>query len=303
MDKRLEVRGVSVTVGGKRILQDIDLTLKRGEVVAVVGESGSGKTTLSRALTRLIPFQGDILVGGLPLNRQHIGREIVLVPQNSMNAFNPSRRMGGQLIDGVLLHRRATRERAAEEALALMEEFNLSRKYYNSYPHELSGGMKQRMSFIMGILPDPDFLILDEVTTGLDRLNKGIIMEKIDRLRRGKGILLISHEIDLVREVADRVIVLKNGVAVEWGPCREVLGHPRHPYVKELIGSMVENLSGGITPLRRLRSYRDSRCCPFIEYCSHAMNICTRGNPSPSMLEEQGVACWLYHMNEEGEGR
>lgn len=302
MDNKLEIRGVSVTIGERRILQGIDLTLKRGEVVAVVGESGSGKTTLSRALTGLIPFEGEVLVGGVLMNHHHIGREVVLVPQNSMNAFNPSIRMGKQLIDGTLLHRKAPRERAAEKALTLMEKFNLSREYYNYFPHELSGGMKQRMAFIMGILTDPDFLILDEITTGLDSLNKGIILEKIGEIRRSKGILLISHEIDLVREVADRVLVLKDGIAVEWGSCREVLTSPRHPYVRELIGSMVENLSEGITPLKKLRNYRDSRCCPFIEYCSHAMNICTRGNPSPSMRENRGVACWIYHTKE-GEDR
>ncbi len=298
MDKKLEVIGVKVTVGEKRILQDIDLTLKRGEVVAVVGESGSGKTTLSRVLTGLIPFQGEVLVGRAPMNHRHIGREVVLVPQNSMNAFNPSIRMGKQLIDGVLLHRKSTKDRAEEEALALMETFNLSRECYSSYPHQLSGGMKQRMAFIMGILTDPDFLILDEVTTGLDKSNKGIILEKLDEIRKSKGILLISHEIDLVREVADRVIVLKNGIPAEWGPCREVLTHPRHPYVSELINSLVENLSEDLTPLRKLRSYRDSRCCPFIEYCSHAMNICTRGTPSTSVGKDRGVACWIYHMKE-----
>lgn len=302
MDKKLEVKGIKVAMGEKRILQDIALTLSKGEVVAVVGESGSGKTTLSRVLTGLIPFEGEVLIGGSSLNHHHIGREVVLVPQNSMNAFNPSIRMGKQLIDGVLLHKKATRDRASEKALALMEEFNLNKKYYNSYPHELSGGMKQRMAFIMGILTDPYFLILDEVTTGLDRLNKGIILEKLDEIRESKGILLISHEIDLVREVADRVIVLKNGIPVEWGPCREVLTSPRHPYVRELVNSLVENLSEGLTPLKKLRSYKDSRCCPFIEYCSHAMNICTRGTPSPSMGEERGVACWIYHTKE-GENR
>lgn len=294
MDSRLEVRGVSVTIRGNKILQDIDLSLKRGEVVAVVGESGSGKSTLSKALMGIVPFQGEVLLRDEPLSHKHIGREITLVPQNSMNAFNPSIKMGKQLIDGVLLHRIDTKDQVAERAQLLMEEFNLCRENYKRYPHELSGGMKQRMAFIMGILPEPDFLILDEVTTGLDRLNKDIILDKIREIRSSKGILLISHELDLVKEIADWIVVLKNGVAVEWGPSKDILTAPRHPYVRELVNSLIENLSEDITPLKKLRSYNDSRCCPFIEYCSHAMNICTRGKPHISGNRKHGVACWKY---------
>ncbi len=299
MDSRLELRELSVTIGGRKILQDIHLTLKRGEVVAVVGESGSGKSTLSKALMGILPFQGEVLFKGEPLNHKHIGREVVLVPQNSMNAFNPSIKVGKQLIDGVLLHRIDTREGAAVKAKLLMEEFNLSRDNYDRYPHELSGGMKQRMAFIMGLLPDPEFLILDEVTTGLDRLNKAVILDKVSEIRNSKGILLISHELDLVRDLADWVVVLKNGVAVEWGASKDILTAPRHPYVRELVNSLIENLSEEMTPLKKLRNYKDSRCCPFIEHCPHAMNICTRGKTHVSGNREKGVACWKYYR--EGE--
>lgn len=302
MDRRLEVRGVSVAIGGNKILQDIDLTLERGEIVAVVGESGSGKSTLSKALMGLIPYQGEILMENSPLNHHHIGKKLALVPQNSMNAFNPSLKMGKQLIDGVLLHRIDTKNKAAEKAMLLMEKFNLSRENYNRYPHELSGGMKQRMAFIMGILPNPDFIILDEVTTGLDSLNKEIILDKVREVKASMGILLISHELNLVREVADRIVVLKNGVAVEWGPCKDVLTAPRHPYVKELINSLIENLPEEIAPLKKLRSYEDSRCCPFIEYCSHAMNICTTDKPAICGSKAQGVACWNYYREEKEKG-
>lgn len=299
MDRKLHIKGVSVTINGNKILQNIDLTLEKGEIVAVVGESGSGKTSLSKALMGILPSSGEVTIGGSPLCHKHVGRDITLVPQNSMNSFNPSIKMGKQLIDGVLLHKIDKGAEAKKNTLLLMEEFNLKREVYDNYPHELSGGMKQRMAFIMGILPNPDFLILDEVTTGLDTLNKGIILEKINKIKKSKGILLISHEIELVREVADRVIVLKNGVPVEWGPCSDVLTTPKHPYVEELINSLVENMSEGITPLKKLRTYRDNNSCSFIEHCPHAMNICTTDNSYISRERNRGVTCWKYYKKEE----
>ena len=224
MDNILEVNNLLIEINNKEILREVSFSLKRGEILAIVGESGSGKSSLAKCLMGLLPHkEGTALYKDKKLHEKNdlIGKELTMVPQNSMNSFNPTLKLGRQITEGLLLHRIKSKDGAMKEALKLMNELQLDEELYYKYPHELSGGMKQRMAFIMGILPEPQIVILDEVTTGLDSVNKKKVLEKICELKKSTGILFISHEIDLVREIADRVIVLKNGLHLLGIPIME----------------------------------------------------------------------------------
>lgn len=296
MDKLLKIKDLSYRVRGQVILKNIDLSLKRGEVLGIMGDSGSGKSTLGRILMGLIKdYSGDI-----SFNKEYKnGLDLTLVPQNAQNTYNPSMKMGRQIIDSALLHRVLTEDEALTRAAFLLRELDLPEDIMGVYPHELSGGMKQRAAIASALITSPEILVLDEATSGLDRENKKRVLSLLESVREETGIILISHDMDVVRSFTDRILILNKGNILEWGRTEDVLAQPLHPYVKTLVSSEVGNLSGEISPVERLRDTPHDTPCPFVSHCREAMNICMRREPCRWHDEDgRGTACWLYYKEE-----
>ena len=256
--KRVEVRELSVSFGPRRVVDRISFEIDAGERLALVGESGSGKTVTALSLLRLIEaarLEGEIRFEGrdvLAMNADELhdlrGRDIAVVFQEPMTALNPLMRIGDQIGESLELHERITREQAFQGAVEAMRRVGIEEpeRRARSYPHELSGGQRQRAMIAMALACNPKLLIADEPTTALDATIRMQILELLDRLRQetGMSLLLITHDLNIVKRFADRVAVMERGVIVEQGATREVMENPRHPYTLKLINSRPERTVG-----------------------------------------------------------
>ena len=252
----LEIDKLSVAFrseeGWKTVIHDVSLSLKRGESLGVVGESGSGKTVSSLACMGLLPpgisrieggsirFEGsDLLANKGAAAQAFRGSRMAMVFQEPMSALNPSMRCGEQVAEAVRLHRNLKSDQAHTVVTDLFAEVELPNPeaMYARYPHELSGGQKQRVMIALALAGDPSLLIADEPTTALDVTVQASIFKLLRRLReeRGLAMLFISHDLDVVARVADRVAVMWNGRVVELGPTERLLTHPEHPYTRGLL--------------------------------------------------------------------
>ncbi|MGF1563929.1 MAG: dipeptide ABC transporter ATP-binding protein [Flavobacteriales bacterium] len=252
----LEIDKLSVAFrseeGWKTVIHDVSLSLKRGESLGVVGESGSGKTVSSLACMGLLPpgisrieggsirFEGsDLLANEGAAAQAFRGSRMAMVFQEPMSALNPSMRCGEQVAEAVRLHRKLKSDQAHTVVTDLFAEVELPNPeaMYARYPHELSGGQKQRVMIALALAGDPSLLIADEPTTALDVTVQASILKLLRRLReeRGLAMLFISHDLDVVARVADRVAVMWNGRVVELGPTERLLTHPEHPYTRGLL--------------------------------------------------------------------
>jgi len=252
----LEIDKLSVAFrseeGWKTVIHDVSLSLKRGESLGVVGESGSGKTVSSLACMGLLPpgisrieggsirFEGsDLLANKGAAAQAFRGSRMAMVFQEPMSALNPSMRCGEQVAEAVRLHRKLKSDQAHTVVTDLFAEVELPNPeaMYARYPHELSGGQKQRVMIALALAGDPSLLIADEPTTALDVTVQASILKLLRRLReeRGLAMLFISHDLDVVARVADRVAVMWNGRVVELGPTERLLTHPEHPYTRGLL--------------------------------------------------------------------
>ncbi|HET7068548.1 MAG TPA: ABC transporter ATP-binding protein [Nocardioides sp.] len=254
MTDLLQVRRLRVDVGSGRhrrpVVHGVDLGVQAGECVGIVGESGSGKSLTMRAVIGLLPL-GARLTGGTlrfatdgeltPYEPEEIrGHGIAMVFQEPMTALNPTRRAGDLVADGVLSARasRISRRRAREVAVELMGEVGIPdpRRRATAYPHELSGGLRQRVMIAMALAGNPRLLLCDEPTTALDVTVQDQILGLLDGLRRDRGLalLFVTHDLGVVAQIAQRLLVMKDGRIVEEGPTAEVLARPRHPYTVAL---------------------------------------------------------------------
>ncbi len=239
----------------------VDLTVGPGEVLGLIGESGSGKSTVAYSTVGYLPgavvsgsvvVDGKDVVGMSPRSLRLLrGRRVAVVHQNPQSALNPTQRVGQQVAEQIRIHTAATAAQARERVVDLLGQvrFTEPEQVYRRYPHELSGGQQQRIVIAMALSCDPDLIIMDEPTTGLDVTTEAHIMELVRDLRRrhDTAILFISHNLPLVASIADRVAVMRSGSVVESGPVPEVLTSPQHPYTRELVGSMTA-LGGAGTP-------------------------------------------------------
>jgi peptide/nickel transport system ATP-binding protein len=284
--------------GDVAALSDVSLDVGPGEVVGLVGESGGGKSMVARAIVGLLPggshVSGQVLFGGADVLRMgpaaleaHRGHGAALCFQNPRGALSPTRTVGRQLMDRLVTHRSMTRARARQTAGDLFEAVGIRdpRRRLLSYPHELSGGMAQRVMISIATGCAPGLLIADEPTTGLDvTLAREILRQFVEQARgpQRRGVLLISHDLASIAEVCDRVVVLYAGTVVESGPAGQVLRAPGHPYTQALLRS-VPDVDGrpvvatsGAMPLLR----EAPRACPFAPRCAHADEQCTDGRPA-----------------------
>jgi peptide/nickel transport system ATP-binding protein len=252
----LEVRNLAVTFdAGRRDLRavvDVNLTLRRGEVLAVVGESGCGKSVTASTIVGLTRgprtrIEGQILYRGRDLAtaserelREARGKEIAMVFQDSLAALNPVHRVGDQVAEMVRLHNDVRRAEATDRAVRMLEEVGVAdaRVAARRYPHEFSGGMRQRAMTAIALVNNPAVLIADEPTTALDVTIQAQVLDLIDRLRRdhGTAVILITHDLGVVAQFADRVAVMYAGTIVEEGTCDQLFRDPQHPYTWGLLG-------------------------------------------------------------------
>jgi peptide/nickel transport system ATP-binding protein len=244
---------ISLRDGDRPILRRVSLSVGVGEVHGVVGESGAGKSTIAKAILGIIPSQVRITGGtinfegqnllSMPANalRAVLGRDIALVPQDPSTALNPSRRIDAQLTDGLRLKRGLSAREARLCALALLEEVQIRdpERVLKSYPHQLSGGMRQRVLIAAAFGLEPKLVIADEPTTALDVTVQKQILRLIRLLqeRHGTSVLFVSHDLGVVAKICDRLTVLYMGRAMEQGTTEEVLSAPRHAYTKALLAA------------------------------------------------------------------
>jgi oligopeptide/dipeptide ABC transporter ATP-binding protein len=300
---------------GQRIwsVRDVDLELAEGEFVGLVGESGCGKSTLGYALTRMqrpparleggtITFDGTDIASleGEDLRKQR-RNGFALVLQSGMNALNPVRTIGNHFGDILRAHqregedwnRRAIHERGAE----LLAKVNLDADVLDRYPHELSGGMRQRVAIALALSLEPRLIVFDEPTTALDVVVQHAVMETIQELQRTNGFtaLLISHDLGVVLEATDRVLVMYAGEIVEDQPAADLLTGPHHPYTEALLSCYAdpradEVVLGGI-PGSPPDLSLDLQGCPFAPRCPEVEDICRRIDPPLTPLGRGQVAC------------
>ena len=250
----LEVHDLSIHFGRRKVVDRVSFSVDAGEKLALVGESASGKTVTALSTLRLIQdarLSGSIRFDGcevltMPDRELHDmrGRDIAVVFQEPMTALNPLQTVGQQIVESLVLHTPLRGEAAWNEAVAAMSRVGIpdAKRRARSYPHQLSGGQRQRAMIAMALACNPKLLIADEPTTALDVAIRLQILELLEDLRSqaGMALLLITHDLNLVRRFADRVAVMEKGVMVEQGTTREVIQHPRHPYTRKLVNSRAD---------------------------------------------------------------
>ena len=316
----LEIQNLTVsfsTTKGKLIaVNGISFHLNPGETLALVGESGCGKTVSALSILRLLPEPpAEILSGKIIFDGQDLlslrakvlqdlrGHSISMIFQDPMTSLNPVLTVGEQIAETLLRHTTMNRQEALQKAADLLRRVELPSPKEKHYPHQLSGGMRQRVMIAMALACSPRVLIADEPTTALDVLIQAQILELLENLKKetGMSILIITHDLGVVAEIAQRVLVMYAGEIVESGPAKAVLNNPFHPYTKGLIasipklgtkkrpGARLEEIPGNVPSLDQRPSG-----CPFHPRCSWAMEICKTQNPQLRKIEAQRqVSCHL----------
>jgi peptide/nickel transport system ATP-binding protein len=287
--------------GTARILRGVDLDIGRGRILGVVGESGSGKSSLAACVVRLLPanlsrlggeivFDGtDLLALDEPAMHAYRGRRIAMIFQDPMTALNPLFTVGTHLVD-VLRRRRPglPRKEADARAIAALASVGIADAplRFTSYPHQLSGGMRQRVMIAMALLVEPDLLIADEPTTALDATVEAQIVALLEDLRRGfaGSIVFISHQLGLVAQLCDDLCVMYGGTVVETGPVADVLAAPRHPYTRALLACELDDDAAGGRLVSIPGEVPDPVAahagCVFAPRCPHASPACRSSLPA-----------------------
>ena len=246
----LNIKNLNITIKAQNKIIDkaINLNINKGEIFVLVGESGSGKTMLIKAITGLInrkniEVEGNIYLEDIDLlsfsekERRKYSQDISLIMQNPMTAFDPSVKIGKQMIEAAVVFTKKSKKELLEEAKQALKSVNLNEaeNILNMYPHELSGGMLQRVMIAISILSNSKLIIADEPTTALDVITQDYILDEIIKLKnKNAGILLVTHDFYVAKKIADKIAVIKGGKIVEIGEAKEILENPKHEYTKML---------------------------------------------------------------------
>ncbi len=317
-DYILEIKNLVVTYmtlrGPLKAVNNVSLKIRRGEILGIVGESGSGKSTLALAILRLLPRMARIVKGSILFNGEDLvkmpeeklreirWKKISYVPQAALNALNPTIKIIDHFIETAKAHGVTDKKWVIEKASKLMKMLNLEpRRVLQSYPHELSGGMKQRVLIALSMLLDPEILILDEPTTALDVLTQRFIIDLLKDLHKKTGvtIIFITHDIATIADIADDVAVMYAGKIMELGDVFTVFKKPYHPYSRALIKS-IPSLIGDVNEMKSIPGTLPDLAhpppgCLFHPRCTEAFERCRREEP-PLIEVAPGhlVSCWLY---------
>jgi oligopeptide/dipeptide ABC transporter ATP-binding protein len=315
----LEARGVTVEVGPaharSRVVRDVSVVLLAGQITALVGETGSGKTMTALSLLRLLPpgakaTAQTMLLGGTDLAALSEaqmaavrGSRISMIFQDPLAALNPVRTVGFQIAEPLRAHRGMSAAAAARRSVELLDQVGIPDPEHNvkRYPHELSGGMRQRVLIAAALACDPDVLVADEPTTALDVTIQAQILGLLrsETERRGLAVLLVTHDLAVAWTVADRVQVMYGGTTVEEGRSREVIGAPNHPYTRGLLAS-VPSTKRKVTPLLGIPGSPDgvwsiAAGCRFAPRCAHVVDRCRQDEPPLLPIAgDHDSRCWVY---------
>jgi peptide/nickel transport system ATP-binding protein len=321
----LELRGLTVDYGRARAVDGIDLAIRQGEILGLAGESGCGKTTVANAIMQILRPPGRIAGGGVLFRGENLvgkneeelrrfrWRNVSMVFQSAMNALNPVMRIGDQFVDAMQAHERIDRRRALAQAGELLDLVGIDRSRARAYPHELSGGMRQRVIIAIALALKPELIVLDEPTTALDVVVQREILQQVEALKRefGFAVLFITHDLSLLLEFADRIAIMYAGEIVETAPAAQLGTTPQHPYTQGLLESFPP-LTG---PLHRLAGIPGTppdlrnppSGCRFHPRCPHCTGddaeLYLRQTTERPLLREvspgHAVACHLVDGGEE----
>ena len=300
--------------GKIRAVEDMSFSLEKAETLGVVGESGSGKSTLGLSLIGLVPFPGRITKGKIILNGKEVlklrkddlrnlrGKEICYVFQDPMTSLNPVKKIGDHFVELIRTHEpQVTKQEALKRAKKLFRDVGIQPERVNDYPHQLSGGMRQRVMIALAIALNPSIVVADEPTTALDVIVQAKILDLLNALRDayGMALILITHDLSIVLQRSDRIIVMYAGHMVEYAPSEEIYSTPKHPYTQGLLKSIpnieladqkLEAISGSPPDLLNL-----PKGCRFWPRCYCAFERCR--SEAPPLIKtgtEHFTRCFLY---------
>ena len=300
--------------GEVKAVNGVSFNLDHGKVLGIVGESGSGKSVTAYSIMQILERTGKIVGGSIKFNDQELvsigekgmksirGNKISIIFQDPMTSLNPTYTIGHQLMEAIMLHTPRNRKQAKERAIEMLKLVNVNEpeKRMNQYPFEFSGGMRQRVMIAMALACEPDILIADEPTTALDVTIQAQILELMQKLQKelGMAIIMITHDLGVVAQMCDEVIVMYAGSICEQGTADEIFYNPKHEYTKGLMrsiptvdsdGSRLEPISG--TPIDLLNMPQG---CPFAPRCDAAMKICMRERCQRMQINDfHQAACWM----------
>lgn len=323
MGNLLEIRNLRTvfkTYAGKvSALNDISLDVAYGEAVGIVGESGSGKSVTMLSLMRLLPENGKVTEGKIIFDNLDIlslkeeemqalrGCSLGMIFQDPMTSLNPVFTVGYQLVEVIRKHENISRKEAVQKAVDMLKLVGIPNpeKRMSQYPHEFSGGMRQRAMIAMALSCEPKLLIADEPTTALDVTIQAQILELMRELKvkLNMSIILITHDLGIIADICERVIVMYGGTIVEQGNVDEIFNDPKHPYTEGLL-CCIPRLNLGKQRLCPINGQPPDMInaqegCPFVQRCPKAMNICEIRKPVyRNLAGTHGAACWLHQMNE-----
>lgn len=306
-------------LGKVNAISKVSFDIYRGEILGLVGESGCGKSTLGKAIMRLLPpsaeIEGKILFDGEDVLkfdngqlRDFRGRRVSMIFQDPMTSLNPVQRVGDHLVEAIQVHEpQVERPSALERVIRLAERLGIERRRIRDYPHQFSGGMRQRVMIGLGLVLNPDLIIADEATTSLDVIVEAKLLDQLREIRDefGVSILIITHNIALVAEVADRVAVMYAGEIVEIASCEKIFDDPLHPYTQGLLQSVPSIRLDEHEVLFKMPGEPPDLThppagCRFHPRCPWVMDVCNRYKPE--LLEvapRHLVHCWLYQDHPE----
>ncbi|WP_227396432.1 ABC transporter ATP-binding protein [Jeotgalibacillus aurantiacus] len=323
-EKVLDVKGLKVSFftddGEVPAVDDIDFYVRKGEVLGIVGESGCGKSVTSLSVMGLIPSPpGKIVGGSIKLNdeeltkasekrmRQIRGNDVAMIFQEPMTSLNPLFTIGNQLMDSMLIHKKGNKREAKKRAIDMLKLVGLPRaeELMNDYPHQLSGGMRQRVMIAMAMVCDPKLLIADEPTTALDVTIQAQILKLMKRLNveLNTAIMLITHDLGVVAETCERIVVMYAGKVVETGPAIDIFKDPQHPYTRGLIQSVPDmrykkqrlySIPGNVPKPGSIKTG-----CRFADRCEFAFDRCRQEDPPLyHTAEGRSTRCFLFDEKE-----
>ena len=305
---------VNFSLRGKTLtaVRGASLDLYENETLAIVGESGSGKSVLTKTLIGMTDKNGTIVGGSIDFKGTRLdqlaekdwlairGKRIAMVFQDPMTALNPLKTVGEQIREMITLHSDLSKDASTEKAKKLMEQVGISSDRYGKYPHEFSGGMRQRIVIATAIAADPEVLICDEPTTALDVTLQAQILRLLRDIQRSMGlsVIFITHDLGVVANIADRVAVMYAGEIIETGPTEEVFSCPVHPYTRALLRALpqlgVKGQALFAIPGTPPDLYAPPKGCAFAARCPYAMEACLKEDPPEFACGQgHGSRCWL----------
>jgi len=325
MGKLLDVDNLRVSfhtyAGEVKAVRGVSFELNEGETLAFVGESGCGKTVTAKAIMRLHPTNTTEIKEGskviykdqdvLAMSKKELsnyrGNEVSMIFQDPMTSLNPTMTVGKQIMEGLMLHRGLDKKAAREEAINMLKLVKIpdAEKRVDAYPHEMSGGMRQRVMIAIALACNPTLLIADEPTTALDVTIQAQIMELLSELKKelNTAIILVTHDLGVVADFADKIQVMYAGQVIERGSVQEIFKNAKHPYTWALLASVPRLDSENKKDLYALQGtppdlINELNHCPFAARCEYCMQICKEAMPEETLVDgTHKVSCWLQHPN------